>query len=160
MGYSDHDGVPSSSNPGESSATMVVVFLVRIIGLGLLVAGIALACVIMMEAWAFYKYPDRIEAFAQAVERGSNIDKALSPGKPSTATDQDLETGGSAAMAEAGFDVRLSYFFAWFIVFILVMLLSRIALAAVTTGGRLALYDTEVKRFARALLAEKANMRR
>ena len=132
---------------------MILTGLVRGLGLVLLLAGLVTAAFILMEAWALYKYPERIEVLAIAVEKGSNIDKALLPkslagesNAESTAMDKS-EIGGAA-------NVRLSYFFAWFIAFFLILLIARIAMNAISTGGKLALYDTEVKKLAKALLEE------
>ena len=125
--------------------------IVRAIGIGLIIAGLVLAVFVMLEAWGLYKYPERIEAFAEAVEQGSNIDKTLAPRR----TGDDLQSFSlGAAEASDESSIRLSYFFAWFIVFILMALLSRIAITAVSTGGKLALYDLEVKRLAKALTEE------
>ena len=56
--------------------------------------------------------------------------------------------------------LRLSYFFAWFIVFMLIIVIARIAMTAISTGGRLVLHDTEVRRFARALIEETRGQKR
>jgi hypothetical protein len=149
MGYEDQGGQLNSPSP--STASMITGAMVRLIGVCLLVAGLVLAALVMLEAWALYKNPDRIQDFAAAVERGSNIDKTLAPrrsgeGLASLSLGQSEDPGAIS--------IRLSYFFAWFIVFILMLLLSRIAITAVSTGGKLALYDLEVKRLAKALIHE------
>lgn len=148
MGYGDrYESAPAS----ESTSTVILTSLVRGLGLILLLAGLVTAAFIMMEAWALYKYPERIEVIAVAVEKGSNIDKALLPKRLTGESDVDANADGDALIST---NVRLSYFFAWFIAFFLILLIARIAMNAITTGGKLALYDTEVKKLAKALLEE------
>ena len=148
MGYADTD---NEEQPVESPDKRVISILVRTLGVLLLVAGLILVFLVIREAWGLYKYPERVEAFAATVEQGSNIDKTLAPRR----TGDDL---GSLAIGEGDNEqessIRLSYFFAWFIVFGLLLLLSKIGIGVITTGGKLALYDLEVKRLARALVAE------
>ncbi|MDZ7735412.1 MAG: hypothetical protein U5P41_04205 [Gammaproteobacteria bacterium] len=55
---------------------------------------------------------------------------------------------------EPQYRLRLSYYIAWVIALILLLLLARISLAAVRTGGELVLYETQMKRFARELVKE------
>lgn len=172
MGYYDNDAADTEG--GVSSANKVMAIFVRSVGMVLLLAGLALAILVMMEAWSLYKYPERIEVYARAVEKGSNIDQALAPRSKSARarllqgglnplSEGDSQSGtppAESASEAASANLRLSYFFAWFIVFILIMLIARIALSAVSTGGKLALYDTEVKKFARALVEETRGKRR
>ena len=148
MGYGDrYESAPA----GEPTSTVILTSLVRGLGLVLLLAGLITAAFIMMEAWALYKYPERIEVIAVAVEKGSNIDKALLPKRLSGESDAGANADGDALISA---NVRLSYFFAWFIAFFLILLIARIAMSAISTGGKLALYDTEVKKLAKALLEE------
>tara|TARA_B100000029_G_scaffold505242_1_gene585607 strand:+ start:257 stop:718 length:462 start_codon:yes stop_codon:yes gene_type:complete len=147
MGYADTD---NDEQPVESPVRAVISILVRTLGVLLLVAGLILVFLVIREALGLYKYPERVEVFAATVEQGSNIDKTLAPWR----TGDDL---GSLAIGESDSEqensIRLSYFFAWLIVFGL-LLLSKIAIGVVTTGGKLALYDPEVNRLARALIEE------
>jgi len=50
--------------------------------------------------------------------------------------------------------LRLTYFLAWIIAILLLMVVGGLASSAIRTGGQLALYDLQVKRFARQLIAE------
>lgn len=103
---------------------------VRLVGIVLLLFGLWTGIKVMLEGFTLYQNPIKIEAFAQAIENGSNIDKGLAP-----------ETGNEYAQD----DFRLSYFAAWFIVLSLLMFVSMIAFTAIKTGGELALYDTKIK---------------
>ncbi len=165
MGYYDRDE-PDPAPGTQSRATNVMSIFVRLVGVVLLVAGLAVAILVLMEAWSLYKYPERIEAFARAVERGSNIDRAISPPRresaPAALASDEPSSGGASTGLQAApappaseqYNISLSYFFAWFIAIMLILLITRIAMSAIATGGKLALYDTEVKRFARALIEE------
>jgi hypothetical protein len=145
---------------GNSTVTI----LVRLLGMALMLLGLFLAGAVLFEIWNLYKNPEHVERFAQAVERGSNIDTALAPrrtqsgsaarvfGQSEAASEQG--NAGSSIQSISADEFRLSYFFAWFIVFVLLMIVSRFALAAITTGGRLALFDMDISRFARALVRE------
>lgn len=146
MSYGDSDYEPIAD---ESTSAVILTALVRGLGLVLLLAGLLTAAFILMEAWALYKYPQRIEVIAVAVEKGSNIDKSLFSEK--LGGDASAETTATGEREDSK-NIRLSYFFAWFIAFFLILLIARIAMNAVSTGGQLALYDTEVKKLARALL--------
>lgn len=142
---------------------------VRIIGLVLLLFGIWLALAVLNEAWDLYNDPTRIERFAQAIERGSNIDRSIAP-----LNIGEADPGVAAAPAEPGalpgydarrspaplpdpeYRLRLSYFIAWIIALLLLLLLARISLGAVRTGGELVLYETQMKRFARELIKQSS----
>ena len=139
--------------------------VVRGFGLVLLVVGMIVALTVIVSAWSLYLAPTHIEGFAQAVERGSHLDLTLA--RATQRGQQQLDssdragvspaprTPSSAALAtQPGF--RFSYFMAWLIAILLLLLVGRLAIAAVRTGGELALYDVQVKKLARALIAERA----
>ncbi len=141
--------------------------VVRGIGLVLLVVGFVVALVVMSNAWSLYDDPTRIEVFARAVERGSNLDLTLSSAasvgrgqlEDTTAMDADpLAATATAPAPDAASRpaFRFSYFVAWAIAVVLLLLIGRLAIAAVRTGGELALYDVKVGKLARALLRERA----
>ena len=109
MGYGDRDELPVSNEP---TASVILISLVRGLGLMLLLAGLVTAAFILMEAWALYKYPERIEVLALAVEKGSNIDKALLPKKLSGENGSRAgQDGDSASVSSESTNVRLSYFY-------------------------------------------------
>jgi hypothetical protein len=110
----------------------VVSLLARMGGLVLLVVGLWVGIRVIGEAWDLYREPQRIETFAAAVERGSNLDKTLLSGSRSqTSADQPRYTA-------TGDDFRPSYFLTWFIVLALLLILGRLAAWAVISGGQLA----------------------
>lgn len=153
-------------------------FIVRAIGLVLLLFGLWLALEVLHEAWQLYHEPARIERLAKAIEEGSNIDRSIAPLQLNNQSDQtateetpqsqlnlygpqekagDAQTGKQPA--EPQYRLRLSYYIAWVIALMLLLLIARIALGAVRTGGELVLYETQMKRFARDLIRETARER-
>lgn len=146
-------------------------FVVRAIGMLLLLFGLWLSLEVLNEAWQLYNDPTRIERFAEAIEKGSNIDRSIAPLQISSAPTTPAEPGalstypdGSprpanpAATAETAtnpeYRFRLSYFVGWIVALLLLLLLARIAIGIVRTGGELVLYDNQFKRFAKELVRE------
>jgi hypothetical protein len=141
----------------QSSRLMSLV--VRLCGLTLLFVGFVMALLVIWNAWALYAEPVRIENLARAVERGSNLDLTLS--KATTAGHRQPQQGADATnstrtgLGDAEPGLRFSYFIAWLIGILLLMLIGQLSIAAVRTGGELALYDVKVGKLARALLKER-----
>ncbi len=136
-------------------------FVVRGFGFVLMLVGLWISLAVISEAWSLYRNPASIERLAQAIEEGSNLDRALSRvGTPERST---LDDTASSAAARAGEDdvlgFRMTYFVAWIIAILLLMLVGRLALGAVKTGGELVLHDAQIKKFARELVREAARGR-
>ncbi|MEX2481977.1 MAG: hypothetical protein WD928_14060 [Gammaproteobacteria bacterium] len=135
--------------------------IVRIIGLMLLGVGFIVALMTIASAWSLYENPARIEAFAREIERGSNLDLTLSGAVSAGRRQADAEVRDNAefdAVAPPQAETtsfRFSYFIAWMIAILLLLLIGRLAVGAVRTGGELALYDVKVGKLARALLNER-----
>ena len=145
------------------TARELISVVVRIIGLFLLFAGLFVAVQVLKEALDLYQHPANIERIAVAIEKGSNIDSSLVPLKESLETVEETDALPASmqpgtrkkpepVIAKGSF--RISYFIAWVIAILLLLLIARIALAAIKTGGELALYDVQIKRLARALISE------
>ena len=144
MGYADHD-----DSPVKATATMdadvieragsVIGLLVRLIGVALLGVGIAVSLKVISEAFELYNNPQVIERFAEAIEQGSNLDAVLAPLEAEV---KDAQT----PRRERAPSLRLSYFAAWVVVLMLLVVVSGIAMAVVTTGGRLALADLSLRK--------------
>lgn len=132
--------------------TQLTHVVVRVFGFLLMIVGLWIGLKAINEAWGLYKQPQNIERFALAIEKGSNLDKTLSSVQRGESADGNER--GSEKESVLGF--RLSYFAAWILAILLLMLVGRLALAAVKTGGELALYDMQIKKFAK-LLAQEAN---
>ena len=151
----------------------VMGIFVRLVGVALLIVGLWASIEVINEAWGLYRNPAEIERFARAIDKGSNIDKLIAPSKqknltqPSALSDEQdgiLSENNPTAMGERNptedNSLRLSYYVAWIIVLLLLMLIARIALSAIKTGGELALYDTQIKKFAQTLIKETIKSQR
>ena len=139
----------------------LLAILVRLLGLCFLVVGIGATVVILHEAWMLYQEPARIDRFALAIERGSNLDKifALSGNETAGSSEQGAGAGDSSSQSgssesAASTNLRLSYFAGWFLVLLLMLVASITAIAAVSAGGRLVLYDTDIRQLSRAVVKE------
>lgn len=142
------------SSLNETSKDILSI-VVRMCGLMLLFIGLWIAIQVFNEALALYKDPANIERMAKAIEAGSNIDKSIAQTTDSILGDDESETGTTVKAKENTSGFRLSYFIAWVVDLLLLLLLARIAIMAIKTGGELALYDAQIKRFARQIV--KAN---
>ena len=142
---------------------------VRIVGVVVLFVGLWVGLKVILEAWALYDTPERIERFAVAIENGSNLDKIFSAtvermssqGSSESPADEPRISGGVASEpTDPGPALRLSYFAAWFIAMMLMLIIGSLAMSAISTGGKLALYDTEVKKYSREVVKEFARLKR
>ena len=150
----------------EDMSRGIMSLVVRFIGLFLLLAGLWLAFQVMLEALDLYREPHRIERFARAIEQGSNIDKSLVSirnqvlANPAEESGESGEAGKENKPVYLSNSIRVSYFFAWIIVMLLLLLIARISLAAIKTGGELVLYDMQIKQFAKMLVKESTKTSR
>lgn len=136
--------------------------VVRYFGLTLMGVGLLVSLTVIVSAWSLYRSPTHIESFAQAVEQGSHLDLTLS--RATQQGQQQLDTGDRAGVSPAPRSAdtstpptsfRFSYFMAWLLAILLLMLIGNLGIAAVRTGGQLALYDVELKKRARAVSESK-----
>ncbi len=138
-----------------SKTTDFLSILVRSLGLIMLIIGLYVGIKVIFAAWELYDEPQKIERFSDAIDHGSNLDSTIS-----SLTADALNTNTATAetpraeISKADDSLRVSYFLAWFLAVLLLMIISGLAMSAIRTGGQLALYDLEVKRFARQLLEE------
>jgi hypothetical protein len=155
-----------NENTLDDAGRNIMSFLVRILGFFLLLAGLWVALQVLLTAQDLYEHPEQIERFAVAIEKGSNIDKTLAPIRDSLIAGNDsdngvqryTETEKRPSPAGTG-NIRVSYFFAWVIALLLLLLIARISLTAIKTGGELVLFDMQIKQFAR-MLAKESNKTR
>ncbi|HJP37325.1 MAG TPA: hypothetical protein QF901_15220 [Gammaproteobacteria bacterium] len=143
------------------NVTQLTQTIVRAVGFILMLVGLWIGLKVINEAWSLYQQPQNIERLARAIEKGSNLDKALSSNQRPAATndlgtleDETSERRSSSSQAREvneALGFRLSYFVAWVIAILLLMLVGRLAIAAIKTGGELALYDLQIKRLAKYL---------
>ncbi len=109
--------------------------IVRLVGIALVLIGAWIGVSTIEEAWALYRDPGRVERFAVAIEKGSGIDTTLAA------------SGRTAEDSSAGF--RPSYFLSWIVAILLLLLIARIAVWTIATGGRLTLHETRSKNVTR-----------
>jgi hypothetical protein len=160
-------------NPEQVTRVATVIqfteIFVRLAGVLLLLVGLVVGIQVIIEAWDLYRSPEHIERFSWAIEKGTNLDKSIAaltknPSPPSKTNEPgeqlDQATRSPDTQAYVDESIKLSYLLAWIIAILLLMLIGRLALAAIKTGGELALYDREVKGFARTLLKETSKLQR
>ena len=155
-----------NENTLDDAGRNIMSFVVRILGMFLLLAGLWVALQVLLTALDLYEHPEQIERFAVAIEEGSNIDKSLAPIRDSLIVNNDsgngvqqyTETEKRPSSASKN-NIRLSYFFAWVIALLLLLLSARISLTAIKTGGELVLYDMQIKQLARMLAKESHKIR-
>lgn len=143
-------------NNSASDTTDFLSIVVRLLGLVMLLIGLFVGIKVIFQAWDLYKQPQNIERFADAIEQGSHLDIMLAKftSQPK-ANDSESITQQSVQKAETSTEsLRLTYFLAWIIAVLLLMVIGGLASSAIRTGGQLALYDLQVKRFARQLIEE------
>jgi len=155
-------GPPPEPAGGMSIAERLTELFVRVVGVVLVVVGVWVGIKVVFEAWNLYVEPARVERFAQAVENGSHIDRVLSPGKAAAPAPAGESTGlsgvqksqdspASPPRQQPESSVRLSYFIAWVVVLMLLLIIARLAVSMIRTGGELVLYDLQVRRLVRGL---------
>jgi hypothetical protein len=152
----------SDTGKTAEAGRIVMSIIVRFAGLILLFAGLWIAFQVLTEALKLYNDPERIERFAVAIEKGSNIDKTLVSIQDTVIDDSPVLNDDSpvasnsktASERKSSNDIRISYFLAWIIVLLLLLMIARISLSAMKIGGELVLYDVQIKQFARMILKE------
>ena len=142
---------PTAMSLNETSQDVLSV-VVRMCGLLLLFIGLWIAIQVFSEALALYKDPTNIERMATAIEAGSNIDKSLIPIRDSLLGEDETSTEYESKPEIKTDGFRISYFIAWVVDLLLLLLLARISIMAIKTGGELSLYDAQVKRLARQIV--------
>ncbi len=133
--------------------TRFIDIFVQLLGVVLVLVGMWIGIKVVLEAWDLYRDPGRIEYFAKAVASGSNLDRLLAPPpEPSGgAGSREPTARGEHSASE---DLRLSYFLAWGIALLLLLLVGRLAMTAVKTGAELALHEVGSRMFTRTLAKE------
>ncbi len=166
------------ANTLSSAIQQITSVIVRLIGMLILFVGLYVGLKVILEAWGLYQSPDRIEPFAAAIERGSNIDQiffatvrsisteisedVVIPSGEAQLDDATAQRGNPAKTASTapGKNLRLSYFAAWLIAMMLFLIIGSLAMSAISTGGRLALYDTDMRKFSRQLARDFSRMKK
>lgn len=132
----------------------VISTIIRLSGLALLFMGMWVAFHTFNEALAIYKDPNKIERVTIAIEKGSNIDKSINSIPETQSLNNSSQEDSEDKPKHT--NIRVSYFVAWVIELLLLLLLTKIAAIAIKTGGELALYNTNIKKLSKHL-SNKAN---
>lgn len=137
--FEEQDPPTTLDTPGSN----IILWIVRGFGFLLMLIGFFVAVRVIFEVWGLYIDPAGIESFASAIETSSGLDAALKTG---------MEEDGAA-----GGGVRLSYFIAWFIGLVLLMIVGRLAIAAMHVGGQLVLWDVPLSRLVKVMRRANRN---
>jgi disulfide bond formation protein DsbB len=145
MGYQDRDKRENraANLPEEkrfdlaSLASGAVTALVRVAGLVLVLVGLWAGVKVVLEAWGLYRDPTAVERLATVIDRASHIDALISPRAAATPTEGAARPGSSTQAPAEPF--RPSYFLAWAVAILLLLLVGKLASWTVRAGGQLAL---------------------
>lgn len=162
--------IPDLTELRLASASAV---LLRFVGVAILLAGLYSGFLVVQKVWTLFDEHEGIARFAERIEEHSNLNEfvgrmtavmSLIQEAGRTAREQPKgEPEGKARGAaqaeprESG-QFNASYFAGWALSIILLFLIARISLWAVTAGGKLALYsvdqEVQLKLILRELIAE------
>ena len=110
----------------------------------LLLVGFWASIQVLIESLRLYRDPINIEKIAEAIEHSSNLDRNLSQNFSSETSDHARHTG-RISRNHPSQEIRLTYFVAWVLVLLILLLVGMIALSFVRTGSELVLQDGVLK---------------
>jgi disulfide bond formation protein DsbB len=118
--------------------------VVRVAGLVLVVVGLWAGVKVVVEAWGLYQDPSAVERLARVIDRASHIDSLVGPRAAEAAPPQTgaRPLAGTASPEET---FRPSYFLAWALAILLLLLVGKLASWTVRAGGALALSPGPVR---------------
>jgi hypothetical protein len=137
--------------------------IVRFIGAAIMLIGVVVVLQVMNQAWELYKDPNSVVAFSEKIENASNINKALNTLLGETLEDMRQRmnslVNANNPNNQPGNPPRfepwnISYFVAWFLKIVLILLIGRIGFFAMSEGGKLALVGMGEKNTAKNLAKE------
>ena len=143
MGYHDRDQESAEAPPASTPLNWLDVtqgvlgILVRLTGIGLMAVGLWVGVEVVIEAWALYRDPGRIQVFADALERGMNINAMMA--------ELTRPTVGEGVSAQPKTPLGIAFMLAWFIAPMLLFTVGYLAMSAVRTGGMLALGNPRLR---------------
>lgn len=150
--YEFKDDQPQPQDTAVPSRAGWPELFVRGIGIVLLLVGLWSSVHVLVEALKLYRDPLRVEDLAAAIEQGSNLDRALRRSTHEETAGADRPAGVASLSEQApSRGIRLTYFVAWVIALLLLMLITMIAFSAVRTGSELVLQDARLKTLVRNL---------
>jgi hypothetical protein len=143
MGYYDRDLPPQTEQPPTQRwnppelVSLGLRALVRLLGLAWLMVGLWAGYKVITEAWQLYQNPSAVQPLAQHLARASGVDSLVAVRAPEETTDA---TSPPARKAEPDNPFRLSYFLAWGVTVLMLLLIGKLATWAIRSGGELVLF--------------------
>lgn len=129
--------------------------LVKGIGVILLLTGLWSSIHVLLEALQLYRDPVKVERLADAIERGSHLDRNLATsGFSESAESTNAGSANVLSATQSTQTIRLTYFIAWIVALLILLLVSMISFAFLRTGGELVLQDKQAKRYLSSLLKD------
>jgi disulfide bond formation protein DsbB len=147
MAYQDRERPDSAARafegqPGRYESALAWVSrltngLARAAGLALLLVGLWAGVKVVFEAWGLYRDPSAVERLARIVDRASHVDSLVAP-RPAAPTGSE---GGARPAPPSPQDsaFRPSYFIAWVIAILLLLLVGKLASWIARAGGAVAI---------------------
>ena len=111
---------------------------VRLVGIALGLGGLWAGVKVVFEAWGLYQQPAAIDRLARVIDHASHVDSLL-VSRPPAASEGGGKAGTSAAQQTPEEPFRLSYFLAWALAILLLLLIGKLSTCTVRAGGELAL---------------------
>jgi hypothetical protein len=139
----EREPAPSRLDLGRI-ASGVTTAVVRLAGVALVLVGLWAGVKVVFEAWGLYREPAAVDRLARVIDRASHVDALLAP-RPAAGAEAQGKAGTPAAPApEEAF--RPSYFLAWTLAILLLLLVGKLASWTVRAGGELALAPGPARR--------------
>ena len=124
--------------------------VVRLIGITVMIFGLYISGKVAFEAWNLYDKPESIQKWQKIVEKETQMDAALN-----SKMDAALQQNNKPVNKKI---IKFSYFVSWFIVVLMLLIISRIGLWTLREGAKLALFNNiDTQQFARAIVEEIYN---
>lgn len=110
--------------------------VVRAAGVALVLVGLWAGVKVVFEAWSLYRDPTAVDRLARVIDRASHVDSLIPA--PGAAPPAGSPAGRPGAPTEERF--RPSYFLAWVVAILLLLLVGKLASWTVRAGGQLAIH--------------------
>jgi hypothetical protein len=110
--------------------------VVRAAGVALVLVGLWAGVKVVFEAWSLYRDPTAVDRLARVIDRASHVDSLIPA--PAAAPPAGNPAGRPAAPADERF--RPSYFLAWVVAILLLLLVGKLASWTIRAGGQLAIH--------------------
>lgn len=143
----------------------------RIVGVGMLAVGLIAVLMTLSELWGLLDDDKRVVQVASQIEQHSGINstlRSLFPNrslkkseKPVTAASVEREEGEDSAERNDGISeessleedklIDVAYFFAWFVVIVVISAIARLSIIICMSGVKLLRYEPEDERFKQIL---------